>query len=56
MGKLAYTVPSISDLFGGVPISNFNQHYIGNANDEAISFELKVQNVPDSTVVTCEDG
>ena len=55
MGLLAYTLPSLPDLYGGVPMSNFNQHFIGNNNNEGINYDLKIQNTADSTIVECSN-
>jgi hypothetical protein len=41
LGRLAYTVPSLPDLFGGVTMESFRNHYVID-NDEAIRFSIKV--------------
>jgi len=53
MGRWAYTIPSLPDLFGGVSMETFNQHFIANNEDEAISFELSISNVADNSLVEC---
>jgi hypothetical protein len=41
LGRLAYTIPSLPDLFGGVPMSTFRNHWVAD-DSEAIQFSLKV--------------
>ena len=53
---MAYTLPSLPELFGQPSYDSFNSHFIGNNEDEGINFELKVQNTADSTVVECNNG
>ena len=55
LGKLAYTMPSISDLMRGAPISAINTHYIAN-QDENLKFRIKVANTADSTDSSCPDS
>ena len=42
LGRLAYTLPSLTDLFGGVPMDTFNSHFLANNGDDSIRYELKV--------------
>lgn len=56
LGRLAYTMPSLPDLFGGVPMDTFNSHYLANNGDESIRFEVKVQNNAENSFMPCEDG
>lgn len=37
-------------------MDTFSNHYVANNNEEAITFELKVQNDADSTVIECLEG
>lgn len=55
MGRLAYTLPSLPDLFEVSSMDAFANHYISESN-EGINFELQVQNMADSTIVECEEG
>ena len=34
-------------------METFNQHFIANNEDEAISFELSISNVADNSLVEC---
>lgn len=54
LGRLAYTLPAITDVLGGVPIETFNTHYIANS-DENIIFELKTSNQAEATNSACPD-
>ena len=54
LGRLAYTLPSIGDTLGGVPIEVFNTHYIANENENII-FELKTSNQAEATNSACPD-
>ena len=56
VGRLAYTLPGLPDLFKTDSMESFNQHFIANNEDETIGFELKIQNDADSTVVECVGG
>ena len=55
MGRLAYTLPSLPDLFEVSSMDAFANHYISDSN-EGINFELQVLNTADSTVVECPTG
>ena len=55
VGRLAYTLPGLPDLFGTGTMDSFNQHFIANSENESIGFELKIQNDADSSVVECLD-
>ena len=55
LGRLAYTMPSLADLFG-MPIENFNSHYLANNGDESIRFYVKVQNNAENSFMPCESG
>ena len=37
MGRLAYTMPAIVDILGGLPYESFSTHYVAN-NDENINW------------------
>ena len=56
LGRLAYTVPSLTDLWGGVSMDTFNQHYIANNGDEAMRYQVKVQNNAENSFMPCEAG
>ena len=56
VGLLAYTLPSLIDLFGASSMDSFNQHFIGNNENESIGFTLKVENSADSETVECLDA
>ena len=54
MGRLAYTMPAITDVLGGVPMETFNTHYIAN-NAEEIEFLVHVDNTADATTSSCPE-
>ena len=54
LGKLAYTMPAITDILGGVPMETFNTHYVANAA-EHIEFRLSVDNTADATTSGCPE-
>jgi hypothetical protein len=57
LGRLAYTVPSLPDLFGGVAMSTFKNHYASSdPKEENISFRLKVQNNANNAFMPCYDN
>ena len=55
MGRLAYTLPSLKDLFGVADYEGFNQHFTAN-NQESIGFTLAVENAADDSIVECVEG
>ena len=55
MGRLAYTVPAITEILNGVPMSAFSTHYLANAS-ENIEFMVSVDNTADATSSLCDDS
>ena len=53
-GRLAYTIPAITDIVGGAPMETFNTHYIANGS-EHIEFRLSVDNTADATTSACPE-
>ena len=53
-GRLAYTVPAITDIVGGAPIETFNTHWIADQS-EKIKFRLSVDNTADATTSACPE-
>ena len=56
IGRLAYTMPSLPDLFNGMPMEAFSNHWVQNNGDEAIRFRVKIQNNADNTFMPCPDN
>jgi len=54
LGKLAYTMPSISELFRGAPISAIATHYIANKSED-LQFRVKVANTAEATDSSCPE-
>ena len=54
MGRLAYTMPAITDILGGVPMETFNTHYLAN-DSEHIKFLIHVDNTADATTSSCNE-
>ena len=52
LGRLAYTMPSISDLMGGAHIDVINTHYLAN-QDENFKMRIKVANTAEATDSSC---
>lgn len=52
LGKLAYTMPSISELMSNAPISVISTHYLANKS-EFLQFRLKVANTAEATDSIC---
>ena len=44
VGRLAYTLPSLTDLFGAASMDSFSTHFIANSESESIGFEVHVRN------------
>ena len=55
LGRLAYTMPSISDVHGGLPMKAFATHYLANGS-ENIEYHIKVDNTADATTSACPEG
>jgi len=54
LGRLAYTMPAITDVLGGVPMETFNTHYLANSAEE-IEFSILVDNTADATTSACDE-
>ena len=54
MGRLAYTMPAITDVLGGIPMESFNTHFIANDAEE-IEFEIHIDNTADASTSSCEE-
>ena len=52
LGRLAYTMPAITDILGGVPMETFSTHYLANAS-ENIEFIVHVDNTAEATTSSC---
>lgn len=52
VGRLAYTMPSLPELFDVSSYEPFSNHF-ATTNDEAIGFELKIHNNADASTVEC---
>ena len=52
LGRLAYTMPAVTDLLGGAPIEAISTHYIAN-NDINLKFAVRVANTVESTESAC---
>ena len=56
LGKLAYTMPSIDDFFGGVDMTTtIHTAYLAN-KDENLNFQLQVANTAEATDSVCPKG
>ena len=55
LGRLAYTMPAVTDILGGVPMDVFSTHYVSN-NNENLEFILSVDNTADATTAACSDA
>lgn len=55
LGRLAYTMPAITDVLGGVPMDLFSTHYLANAS-ENIEFLVHVDNTAEATTSSCDDS
>ena len=49
-------MPSLPDLFNGMPMEAFSNHWVQNNGDEAIRFRVKIQNNADNTFMPCPDN
>lgn len=52
LGKLAYTMPSVSELMSNAPISVISTHYLANES-EFLKFRVKVANTAEATDSIC---
>ena len=55
LGRLAYTIPAITDIVGGLPMEAFNTHYLANSN-ENIEFSIAVDNTADASTSACHEN
>jgi len=55
LGRLAYTMPSLSTIFNGMPLEAFSNHFIANGAEE-LEFHVKVANTADATDSACPEG
>jgi hypothetical protein len=54
LGRLAYTMPAITDVLGGVPMETFSTHYLANES-ENIEFLIHVDNTAEATTSSCDE-
>lgn len=52
-GKLAYSMPSVMDLFGR-PIESFNGQILPNCWEQSLNMQLEVFNTDTQTIATCD--
>jgi len=52
LGRLAYTMPPITDILGGVPMETFSTHFLANES-ENIEFLVHIDNTAEATTSSC---
>ena len=55
LGRLAYTTPSLPDLYG-VPMEAFANHFTTNKGDDRLRFDVIVRNKPDEALIPCSES
>ena len=54
MGRLAYTMPAITDLLGANGMEMISTHYIANQSED-LKFKVKVSNTAEATDSSCPE-
>jgi hypothetical protein len=52
---LAYTIPAITEILGGVPMETFSTHFLANESED-IEFLIRLSNKADATDGSCPEG
>ena len=53
---MAYTLPSLNDLFETDSLDSFSNHFVSNNNNESIGFDMHVYNEADKTTISCPEN